>query len=130
MYNSIWYDNLMKPIFNPQAWIFPPVWIFLYATLLLALILYIISPARGNRIRGIAYFIVQMILNIIWSPVFFYYKNIGLALIVIILLDIFVVITIKRFYKISKTAGIILIPYLCWIIFATYLNAGFFILNR
>ena len=130
MYNSYWYSNLIKPAFTPPAVIFSPVWIFLYATLLVSLILFSVKPAYENKLLGYLCFITQMLLNLIWSPAFFYFKNIGLALIIIILLDIFVILTMKRFFTVSKTAAIILLPYLIWISFATYLNTGFFILNR
>lgn len=130
MYNSYWYSNLIKPAFTPPAAIFSPVWIFLYATLLVSLILFSVKPAYENKLSGYLCFVTQMLLNLIWSPVFFYFKNIGLAFIIIILLDIFVILTIKRFFTVSKTAAVILFPYLIWISFATYLNTGFFILNR
>ena len=130
MFNSAWYSNLTKPIFTPPAGIFSPVWIFLYATLLISLILFAVKPTFKDKLRGYIYFITQMLLNLAWSPVFFYYKNIGLALIIVIVMDIFVVLTIKRFFIVSKTAAILLLPYLIWILFATYLNIGFFLLNK
>ena len=129
MFNTIWYDNLIKPALNPPSWIFSPVWIILYSTILIALILYTIKPAHRNKLEGYIYFIVQMILNLAWSPIFFYFHNIGLALIVIILLDMSILINIIKFYKVSKLSGLILIPYFLWVLFATYLNISFFILN-
>ena len=129
MYNSVWYNSLTKPFLTPPAFVFPPVWIFLYTTLLIALILYSVKFSRAGKLRGYIYFIIQLLLNLAWSPAFFIMKNIGLALFIIILLDIYVLLTIFRFYKVSKTAGIILIPYFIWILFATYLNAGFFVLK-
>lgn len=129
MFNSIWYDSLTKPFLNPPAEIFSPVWIILYATILIALIVYTIKIAHKSKFLGYVYFVAQMVLNLIWSPVFFYFHNIGLALIIIILLDIAVFMNIKEFYSVSKISGIILIPYLIWILFATYLNISFFVLN-
>ena len=70
-----------------------------------------------------------MLTNFAWTPIFFGLKNIGLALAIIILLDILVLWNIIVFYKNSKPAGLILIPYLLWILFATYLNFGYFVLN-
>ena len=84
---------------------------------------------RQNKISGYVIFLIQMILNILWTPAFFGLKNPALALAVIILLDIAVLMTIVSFYKISKPAGVILIPYFIWITFATYLNLGILILN-
>ena len=128
MFKSVWYYNLTNPPLAPPDWIFPPVWSILYFSMLVALLLYLFKPAQ-NKKSGYIYFAVQLILNLLWAIVFFYLKNMFLALIVIILLDIFVILTIKSFYKISKISGLILIPYLLWILFATYLNIGYLVLN-
>ena len=128
MFKSVWYYNLQKPLFAPPNWIFPPVWSILYFTMFMALLLYIAKPAQ-NKKSGYMYFAAQLTLNLLWTPVFFGLKNIVLALIIIILLDIFVVLTIKSFYNVSKLSGVILIPYLIWILFATYLNIGYLLLN-
>ncbi len=124
MYKTIWYDNLIKPAFNPPASIFSPVWIILYGTILVSLILFAIRPSSESKLKGYIYFITQMLLNLAWSPAFFYLHNIGLALGIIILLDITVIMTMIQFF-----ACYILIPYLLWILFATYLNVSFFVLN-
>lgn len=128
MFKSVWYYNLTKPPLAPPDWIFPPVWSILYFSMLVALLLYLFKPAQ-NKKSDYIYFIAQLFLNLLWAPVFFYLKNMFLALIVIILLDIFVILTIKSFYKVSKISGLILIPYLIWILFATYLNIGYLLLN-
>ena len=128
MYNSDWYNNLTKPAFAPNDALFTPVWAFLYTTIVFALILYISEPDM-NKKSGYVYFGIQLFLNLIWSPVFFGLKNIALALVVIIMLDIFVFLTIKKFYSVSKISAIILIPYFLWVIYATYLNAGYLALN-
>ena len=128
MFTSSWYYNLLKPPLAPPDWIFPPVWSILYFSMLVALLLYLFKLAQ-NKKSGYIYFIAQLILNLLWTPAFFYLQNIVLALIVIILLDIFVILTIKSFYKVSKISGLILMPYLLWILFATYLNIGYLILN-
>lgn len=128
MYNSEWYNNLIKPLLSPPDWIFAPMWIFLYILILIAFILYLIKPAE-NKKEGYIFFTIQMLLNLLWSPAFFYFQNIFLAFIIIIGLDITVFYTIRKFYAISKIAGILLIPYFLWIIFATYLNFAYLILN-
>ena len=87
------------------------------------------DKSRFLQELGYIYFIAQLIFNLLWTPSFFYLKNIVLALIVVIFLDIFVVLAVKSFYKVSKISGLILIPYLIWILFATYLNIGYFVLN-
>lgn len=130
MYNSVWFNSLAKPALNPPAKIFSPVWTVLYAMIFLSLFIFIRTSSVSSKTKGYIYFVLQLLLNVIWSPVFFLMKNIGLALIIIILLDLFVLMTIRIFYRISKTAGMLLVPYFLWIIFATYLNVSYFILNR
>ena len=128
MFNSAWYNSLTKPFLAPPNWIFMPVWSVLYLTILISLILYITKPAEGKNL-GYIYFAIQMVLNLIWSPVFFGMQNITTAFIIIIFLDIFVLLTILKFYSVSKIAGLILIPYFLWILFATYLNLSYLLLN-
>ena len=128
MYNSLWFDSVIKPPLAPPDSLFSPVWIFLYITIFVALVLYIRKPKEFKE-SGYIYFGIQLFLNIIWSPVFFAAKNIGAALFVIVLLDIFVILMVRKFYSVSRAAGLILVPYLIWILFATYLNAGYFLLN-
>ena len=129
MFNTIWYDNLTKPFLNPPAWIFSPVWIILYVTLLVSLILYSIKFTQKNKFNGYIIFIIHMIFNILWSPVFFVLQKIGIALFIIVIIDITAILMVKTFFSVSKVAGLMLIPYLAWVLFATYLNIQFFRLN-
>ena len=128
MFNSIWYENLTRPVLSPPKWLFAPVWGILYLTIFISFILYFLKKDKNKR-KGCIYFSIQIILNFLWTPAFFGMKNILLALIIIILLDIFLILTIKNFYPTSKIASLLLIPYLIWTIFATYLNFSYFILN-
>ena len=124
-----WYKTLTQPLLTPPAWIFPPAWVILYTMIFISFITFAVKPSTESKGWGYIIFFTQMILNLSWSPIFFYLHNIGLALAIIVIMDILVLINIIEFLKISKTAGLLLIPYLIWIIFATYLNAGFFLLN-
>ncbi len=128
MFNSLWYKNLIKPPFAPPDTIFAPVWAILYTSIFLALIFYIRKPSE-NKKQGYIYFVIQLVLNFAWSPVFFGMKNMALGLVVVLLMVIFTFLTVKNFFRVSKIAGILLIPYLLWIIFATYLNIGYLVLN-
>ncbi len=128
MYNSIWYNNLIKPPMAPPNWLFAPVWGILYAMIAAALIIYINKQGYGKK-SGYIFFVIQLVLNFIWSPVFFGMQNMTLALVIVILMDIFVFLTFKKFYSVSKISGLLLIPYFLWILFATYLNAGYLFLN-
>ena len=124
-----WYNELTKPYLSPPSWVFTPVWIILYIMILSSLIIYLTNPTIFSKTKGYIFFAIQIILNLLWSPAFFVMKNIGLALAIIILMDITVFFTIKHFYRVSKFAAYLLIPYLIWILFATYLNLGFLLLN-
>ncbi|MBR2386088.1 tryptophan-rich sensory protein [bacterium] len=128
MFNSSWYDSLTKPFLSPPNWLFVPVWIILYITIFVSLVLYIITPDKEKTFGYVA-FGVQLILNLAWSPVFFVMQNIPLALVIVLLLDMAILLTILEFYSVSKISGIILIPYFLWSMFATYLTLGYLILN-
>lgn len=124
-----WYVSLDKPSFNPPNWIFGPVWTLLY--ILLGISLYIIwkqTPGK-ERNNALRIFSLQMFLNFIWSFVFFYFNQIGLALIVIIGLWFSIAFMLKRFYKIKPLAAYLNLPYLLWVTFASVLNAGYYIIN-
>ena len=129
MFDLTWYNTLNQPFLTPPAWVFAPAWTFLYITIFAALIVYAFRKSDKNKTWGYVLFFAQMLLNLLWSPIFFYYHNIALALVVVVLMTVLVLWNIVEFYKISKIAGAILIPYLCWTIFAAYLNFGILVLN-
>lgn len=128
MYNSDWYNSLIKPFLSPPDGVFLPVWTVLYITILISFILYFINPNK-NKKTGYIFFFVQLVLNLSWSFVFFKFKSISGGLIIIFLMGVFIFLTIKKFYSVSKISGLILIPYFLWVLFAAYLNLGFLILN-
>ena len=130
MQNMEWYHSLNKPPLNPPDWIFAPVWTILYITIALSFILYMKGGYSKEKLKGIVLFIIQLILNLIWTPIFFVKQNIILAGIVCILLLIFVLLTIIQFHKSSKISAYLLIPYFLWLLVAAYLNIGIIILNR
>ena len=127
--NYAWYQTLTRPPLAPPAWVFSPIWIVLYICMILALFLYARKDTNKNKSWGYVLFFTQLLINFAWTPVFFGLKNIGLALAIVVLMDALVLFTIIEFSKVSKTAGKILIPYFIWILFATYLNFGYFLLN-
>jgi tryptophan-rich sensory protein len=129
MHNSLWFNNLNKPFLQPPEWIFTPVWIILYGTLLIALILYSVTITTKSKKSGYVIFLVHMVFNLLWSPVFFILHKIDIAFFIILIMDITAFVFVKKFFAISKAAGFILIPYLAWILFATYLNLQFLRLN-
>jgi tryptophan-rich sensory protein len=125
-----WYVQLNKPSFNPPGYLFGPVWTFLY--LLMGVSLYLVwkSPEGKLRTNALVVFGLQMLLNFAWSFIFFYFRQTGWALVDIIALWILILVMILIFYKISKVAALIQIPYLLWVSFASVLNASIWILNK
>jgi tryptophan-rich sensory protein len=125
----IWYASLNRPSFSPPNWVFGPVWTSLY--ILLGISFFLIWKENPSRERNLAIkvFSIQMILNLAWSFLFFYFNLIGVALIEIILLWISIAAMIYLFYKIKPLAAYLNIPYLLWVSFATILNAGYYFLN-
>lgn len=125
-----WYANLEKPALNPPSWVFGPVWTVLY--LLMGISLFLIwraSKKHNERKKALTLFGVQLALNAIWSPLFFGAQNPGVAFVVIIAMWITILLTILAFFKINRPAAYLLIPYLAWVTFASYLNYGIWILN-
>ncbi|MBN2052570.1 tryptophan-rich sensory protein [Candidatus Woesearchaeota archaeon] len=124
-----WYAALKKPVFNPPNWVFAPVWTFLF--LLMGISLYLVwKKGFGNDKLALYFFIIQFLLNILWSALFFGLRMPLAAFVEIILLWIAILATIITFYKISSAAGIMLIPYLLWVSFAAVLNFSIWMINQ
>ena len=126
--DRIWYQNLVKPNFTPNGEIFAPVWLGLYFLIFLSLMFFIYSK-NDNKLQGYLFFSLQIIFNFLWYYVFFIRHNIVLSVFVILLLLIFILLNVISFYKVSKTAAFLLLPYLLWVCFASVLNFGIMKLN-
>jgi translocator protein len=125
-----WYAGLKKPFFNPPSWIFAPVWTMLYVLMGVSVFLIWRQGLDDKKIRTALFaFIIQLALNALWSPVFFAMKSALAGLGVIIFLWMAISITIFLFYRISKLASFLLLPYILWVSFAVVLNAAIFSLN-
>ena len=124
-----WFQTLEKPFFNPPEWLFAPVWTSLYVVMGISSYLIYTSAQSAMRILALDVYIMQLFLNFLWSWLFFWFNSPGFALFNIILLAVVIVIMIRRFYGNHKLAGILQIPYLMWILFATALNASIWYLN-
>jgi translocator protein len=126
---TTWYVTLNKPFFNPPNYLFGPVWTTLY--ILMGISFYIIlKKAKSEDLPKLsAVFVLQLMLNFLWSFIFFKYQNLGLALIEIVLMWCSILTMILLFYKTDRTAGLMNIPYLLWVSFASLLNAGIYYLN-
>lgn len=146
-----WYAGLKKPGFNPPNWIFGPVWTILF--FLMGISLYFVWQKKftaekplGVKIKiwnplskkfleewqkanAIIIFIIQLALNILWSFIFFYLHNVGLAFFELLMLWFAIWYAIINFYRISKPAGYLLVPYIVWVSFAAILNLSIWIIN-
>ena len=122
------YNSLNRPPFSPPSIVFPIVWTILY--MLMGISIYIIMQSKRKLKKNakLIYYI-QLITNALWSPIFFGFEEYFLAFLWILMLIVFVITMILTFYKIRKKAAYIQIPYLLWLLFASYLNFGVFVLN-
>ena len=125
-----WYAGLAKPAFTPPSWLFAPAWTTLFVLMGLAAFL---IWRKGLRERGVkialAIFIIQLILNVLWSAVFFGLKSPLGGLIVIALLWVAILLTILSFSGLSRATGLLLLPYILWVSFAAVLNGAILVLN-
>jgi benzodiazapine receptor len=128
---TTWYPTLIKPVFNPPNWIFAPVWTSLYIMMGVAGGL-VWNKLDGNETlvkKAFLFFIIQLALNALWSLIFFKLHNLFLASIEVVLLLLMIFETYTQFKKIDKIAGLLLIPYLAWVSFATILTISIWYLN-
>ena len=124
-----WFAALDKPAIYPPPAAFGIVWSVLYALMGFALALVCAAWGARYRLPAIFAFVLQLALNLAWTPVFFAEHEITLALVVIGALDLAVLLTLVLFWKVRRIAGLLLLPYLAWILFATVLTWQFLELN-
>jgi tryptophan-rich sensory protein len=121
-----WYQTLNKPSWNPPPWIFGPVWTLLYLGMAVAAWL---VWKRGGQGQALRLYVVQLALNAAWTPVFFGAHQLGAAFIVIVCMWIAIFLTQRAFQAVSRPAGLLLVPYLAWVSFASVLNFTLWRLN-
>ena len=121
-----WYQDLQKPPGKPPAWLFGPVWTVLYLLMGVAAGRLIHRRASG----AVTLFVIQFLLNLAWTPVFFGAHAIGWALVILFGIWGFLAFTIRSADKADHLSAVLLLPYLLWIMYATYLNAAIGWLNR
>ena len=126
-----WYAGLVKPSFNPPNWIFAPVWTTLYVLMGLSAFLVYEKGLKKNEVKkALGVFAVQLVLNALWSIVFFGAHMILGAAVLIVVLWALIAASIWLFSRISKAAAYLLVPYILWVSFATVLNISLYVLNR
>lgn len=123
------YKSFDKPTLSPPGWLFGIIWPVLF--LLMGIAAYLIYQTRmiRERKKAIRLYWIQLLVNFLWPIVFFRFEMYWISVVVILVLDILVLMATIWFCKLKKSAGYIMIPYLIWIIFATYLNIGIAVLN-
>lgn len=127
---TTWYAALAKPSWTPPNWLFGPVWTTLYILMGIALYLVWSKGLERKDVKiAIGVFAVQLILNTLWSIIFFGSHSLFGGLVTIIILWIAILANIIVFYRISKPAGLLLIPYIVWVSIASYLNYSVYLLN-
>ena len=125
-----WYAGLQKPSWNPPNWIFGPVWTALYMIMAIAAwLVWKRGGFAGQRV-ALSFFLAQLLFNALWSPLFFGLRQPALAFADILLLWLTLLGTVAAFWKVRPLAGVLLVPYLAWVTFASTLNFALWRLNR
>ena len=125
-----WYAQLAKPSWNPPSWVFGPVWTVLYTTIGVSACLVWRDQGIGGARAAFAVYVAQLVLNAIWSWLFFGLHRPGIALVEIVVLWAAILATIILFRRVSRLAAALLVPYLLWVGFAAILNAALWRLNQ
>ena len=128
-FGNPWFDSLIKPTFMPPGAAFGIVWPILYALLGISVAMILAEPSSDRRSLGLSLFFIQLVLNFAWSPLFFAAHDIRLAKIVIFLMAAIAAAAAGQFYRLRKAAGLLLVPYILWLVFAATLNATIESLN-
>jgi benzodiazapine receptor len=127
---TAWYAYLNKPSFTPPNWLFSPVWISLFVVMGVSLFLVWQKTLHNPEVRvALLWFFVQLVLNVLWSAIFFGLKSPFFAFVEIIFLWIAILIAIIKSFRVSGLAGVLLIPYILWVSFAAVLNFSIWNLN-
>lgn len=128
-FRNSWFAALNKPFFMPPGWAFGVAWNLLYALMGIALAMVLALPPSPRRKLALILFFAQLALNYTWSPIFFAGHDIALAKVVIFLMAILAAAAAGQFLRLTRIAGLLLIPYLAWLIFAAVLNSTIEALN-
>ncbi len=124
-----WYTTIIKPSFNPPDFLFGPVWTLLYILMGISLSIIINDKPSFQRTKAIGIFFFQFTLNLCWSFIFFKAHLLGWAFVEILVMWLSILIMIIWFYRLNRTTGLLQIPYLLWVSFASVLNGSIYYLN-
>lgn len=124
------YEAFNKPFFSPPGWVFPVVWTILYFLMAVAAYRIWMKGKSGEDVRkALILFAIQLFLNFLWSLIFFRFRLYAIAFLELLLLLVFILLTTFEFFKIDKTSGYLMIPYIAWVSFAGVLNYAIWMLN-
>ncbi len=123
------FGNLQKPPLSPPGWLFPVVWTVLYVLMGIASYLVLKSGKPARAKTALTAYGIQLFFNFFWSIIFFNFEAYLFAFIWLAVMWLFILLTAVLFYRISRPAGYLMIPYLLWVSFAGYLNFGIYLLN-
>lgn len=127
--NYSWYQTLNLPAFTPPGWLFAPVWMVLYVLMATAAFTLTKNGLSAQQRPALLVFLAQLVLNALWTPIFFGQHSIGLAFLLLLVIIGMTVWTIRLFARTSKQAAWMLVPYLLWLLFAGVLNATIWWMN-
>ncbi len=126
-----WYAGLNKPVFAPPNWLFGPAWTALYVMMgIAAFLVWRQGLAEPTVKTALLFYIIQLVLNLAWSWLFFALRSPLAGLVEIVVLWCAILVTVILFFRVSRAAGILMLPYIGWVSFASALNAGIWVLNR
>lgn len=128
-HGNAWFDALRKPDFMPPGFVFGIVWPILYALLGIAVAMILSQPPSPRRQAALTLFFIQLALNFAWSPIFFAGHDILLAKVVIFVMAAVAALAARQFLKMRRGTGLLMVPYLAWLVFAALLNATIESLN-
>lgn len=131
MYKLESYNSLIKPTFAPPSYVFLIVWPVLYLMMAIAVYKILMQREQGQTInKAVTFYVIQLVLNFLWTIIFFRLRLIGLAFIELMILLVFVLLTTFEFFRHNKFAGLLMIPYIFWLCFAGVLNYVFWMINN
>jgi benzodiazapine receptor len=128
-YGNRWFASLLKPDFMPPGWLFGVVWPILYVLMGIAVAMILAEPPSRRRSNALLLFFAQLALNFAWSPIFFALHDMRLAKVVIFVMAGIAAAAAGQFLRLRRVAGLLLIPYLAWLVFAATLNTAIDNLN-
>ena len=130
--DSRWYKSLNQSPLTPPSWVFPIAWTILYALIIASGVVFLsatTSISSGVRSTGFFYYCAAWVLNLSWSQIFFRFQRPDLSFVVILGMLAFIALNIRAFYPVSRLAAYLLVPYMLWVSFATYLNGYILFMN-